>query len=297
VLMGVLLPALANVRRNAHLATCAGNLRQIGLVLELYLGDNHQAYPDALFQTVIGQGAAQTNREITSDDLLHKYLGGPLSDAEMASPVSPKPLKIWICPEDDPESWYHYTARTYVPTQTRIMAPVPSAQPGTVKLFYGFAGSEASTTGAVQYRLSVKPSDIRRPSEFITFVEYPSDSNWQGGGLRSSCSGPDQQSWFMPRGRTLHRTTWNYLFADGHVATLAPTQTVSDKWAPLLQTTLATMKLYTGEAQPAKPPLIKTPIASAASLGEPATDRDVFWAGHWSGFTPPPPGALSPQQR
>jgi prepilin-type processing-associated H-X9-DG protein len=294
ILIGVLMPVLASVRRNAFLATCAGNMRQVGHALELYQAENRQTYPFAAFQSV----NASANSEISFDDLLHKQLGGgELSAGEMAAGSTPKPIKIWRCPEDDRERWFNNAPRTYVPTQTRLRASTiapPPIQPGVTKIFTGFAGSEASSNPAPLFRLSIKTSEIHAPSDFITFVEYPATSNWQGSALRSSCSGPDQQSWFMPRNRTLHKTKWNYLFADGHVASIEAPRTIDPQFAGALRNVMTTMKLY-NEAEPTTPPKFKLPIVSGSPPAVDDLSADTWWGGMWSGNHLPTKGAKVPR--
>ena len=124
-------------------------------------------------------------------------------------------------------------------------------------------------------------------------VEYPAASNWQGSALRSSCSGPDQQSWFMPRNRTLHKTTWNYLFADGHVASLEPVKTIDPQFESALRNVMVSMTLYT-DAQPATLPKVKLPIVSAGTSSV-EDSTDVWWGGLWTGKHPPGKGANTPR--
>ena len=47
VLAGILLPALARARESAKRASCANNLRQIGLAFEMYVLENDETYPAA----------------------------------------------------------------------------------------------------------------------------------------------------------------------------------------------------------------------------------------------------------
>jgi prepilin-type N-terminal cleavage/methylation domain-containing protein/prepilin-type processing-associated H-X9-DG protein len=47
LLAGMLLPALGKVKQRAHTAKCLGNLRQIGIVLKMYVADNRDTFPPA----------------------------------------------------------------------------------------------------------------------------------------------------------------------------------------------------------------------------------------------------------
>lgn len=45
ILAGMLLPALNSAREKAREVTCLGNLKQLGLILHSYAGDNNDSYP------------------------------------------------------------------------------------------------------------------------------------------------------------------------------------------------------------------------------------------------------------
>jgi prepilin-type N-terminal cleavage/methylation domain-containing protein len=45
ILAGMLLPALARAKQKAHLANCLSNLKQLGLTVTLYTGDNGERFP------------------------------------------------------------------------------------------------------------------------------------------------------------------------------------------------------------------------------------------------------------
>ena len=46
ILAGLLLPALARAKRKAQQTTCLSNLKEIGVVMAMYLGDNNDRFPD-----------------------------------------------------------------------------------------------------------------------------------------------------------------------------------------------------------------------------------------------------------
>jgi prepilin-type N-terminal cleavage/methylation domain-containing protein len=47
ILAGMLLPALAKAKQQAHKAKCLGNLRQVGIGLKMYVTDNRDTFPPA----------------------------------------------------------------------------------------------------------------------------------------------------------------------------------------------------------------------------------------------------------
>ena len=49
VLTGLMLPALVQIRENAHRVICSSNLRQIGLAVVLYADDNNGRLPHSVY--------------------------------------------------------------------------------------------------------------------------------------------------------------------------------------------------------------------------------------------------------
>ena len=75
ILAGMLLPALSAAREKARRANCLNNVKQIGLALKLYTGDNSDKYPSDSGTTTLGSFALLTNNYMTS-------------------------YKTWVCPSD-----------------------------------------------------------------------------------------------------------------------------------------------------------------------------------------------------
>jgi type II secretory pathway pseudopilin PulG len=75
LLVGTCLPALSNAREKARRSSCNCNLKQIGLAMRLYAGDQGHWFPCDPEATVLGSYAMLTN----------SYLSAP---------------KTWMCPSD-----------------------------------------------------------------------------------------------------------------------------------------------------------------------------------------------------
>jgi len=75
ILAGMLLPALNAAREKARRSSCLNNLKQIGLAMRLYSGDNNEKFPTFGATSVIGAYGLLTNTYQTA-------------------------YKTWICPSD-----------------------------------------------------------------------------------------------------------------------------------------------------------------------------------------------------
>ncbi|MSR64443.1 MAG: DUF4190 domain-containing protein [Verrucomicrobiae bacterium] len=75
VSMGMLLPALNAAREKARRASCLNNLKQIGLAIRLYAGDNNERFPTDAAWTTLGSYELLTKNYQTS-------------------------YKTWVCPSD-----------------------------------------------------------------------------------------------------------------------------------------------------------------------------------------------------
>ena len=94
LLMGILMPALSKVRRQARLIRCKSNLRQYALAGKLYLGDNDGTFPYS-FTWLYKQGGVNHNWHDASNNLdVHPELAGCMWPYL-------KGLGIHLCPDFD----------------------------------------------------------------------------------------------------------------------------------------------------------------------------------------------------
>lgn len=89
LLITVLMPSLNSARGSAKRAVCAANLRQIGIGLRSYLGDNRDRLPYASFMPSLGPMPLQTEKPIYIADVLRKRV----NDDE----------RVFQCPNDIPD--------------------------------------------------------------------------------------------------------------------------------------------------------------------------------------------------
>ncbi|MFI4859304.1 MAG: type II secretion system protein [Phycisphaerales bacterium JB063] len=88
ILIGLLLPAIANIRKDARKITCASNLRQVGLAFQAYRTDNKEFLPVARYMPPPFLSA-------DDDPPLFESLSDQLpldGDGRNA---------VWECPDDD----------------------------------------------------------------------------------------------------------------------------------------------------------------------------------------------------
>ncbi len=193
VLAALLFPTFQKVRENARRTTCMSNLKQIGLALTQYTGDNDEALPPGAYSAPSGI--------VTWRQLIFPYI---------------KSVQVFTCPSNP------YNA---VPTDVD-----PS---GTFFASYGSNDSVLQIHNQVTLL-----NDIQNPSTI--FVIGESDgvgyklNNPPNPPLNDPSCGmcdlhPADSHTDLFAG---HLTHSNWLFADGHVRSLRPTQTCqgADQW-------------------------------------------------------------------
>lgn len=73
VLAGLLLPAISKARANAQGTACLSNLRQVGMALQIYVGENNNRMP-VMYDRVPGTNPGETSLP-SVDVVLRNHLG------------------------------------------------------------------------------------------------------------------------------------------------------------------------------------------------------------------------------
>ncbi len=224
VLIALLLPALGKACRSARTVKCASNMRQIGILLQMYCDGNRGSYPaaygiwswDDLLSTYDGRNSSAISSKRSSSV---KYNGVTWTGWDLW-PVGyfGGIVQIYQCPEDSADYKTAYPTaewKTYSINGTRGLA---GSQP-VLKGLCTYAATSIQT-------LSAKQAWIGVTSETMAVGEVPNDRNYMGdygwwSELNSTASLAGGWSGFVGPVMGLHGPYMNnFLFCDGHVELL-----------------------------------------------------------------------------
>ena len=241
LLIAILLPALSKARAAANTIKCAANMRTVGQAMMLYATNNKNA--------IVPAGIVNADNSTTTWDLLiTPYVStytGNLTTSTTAS-VDYNEAPYFQCPEDT-------TLRTYSVAQyNRRSYAMVAAQPRSPQDGLSYAptlgtGMTTQLTAAAPTNVFpglnpgfkfLKFNQVRTSSEVLLLAEYFSPANVLGhtswsttyGANSSGCvvDYPYQQFTGITANtlKPIHQGKWNYLFCDGSVQRLDPTQTL-----------------------------------------------------------------------
>ncbi|MDF2439531.1 MAG: hypothetical protein JWN98_515 [Abditibacteriota bacterium] len=210
ILAAILFPVFARARENARRSSCQSNLKQLGLGLMQYTQDYDESYPLRRF-TPFGAGPAYSSSDSAPFDT---------DQNSWRSVVQPyiKSTQLFSCPSN-PQN----TLATYDPEFNRSYAG---------NWAYDLLAPTGVDRGVFNQSVPRALAGIQSPSQLISVCEItnvpwvafnvdrasPAYSDAGKGGISTTSYG---QRLF-----TGHLGTSNYLFADGHVKSMRPMQTI-----------------------------------------------------------------------
>ena len=196
ILAGMLLPALNAARERARGTQCLGNLKQIGLATNMYIGDCDGFFPG--FYWLAGNNSGIE----TVGGLLPYLVPGANKDAA--------PIKVLHCPT---QPWKRGSATAALHKLNYALAGIWTVADFTAGI--GFACAENGN-------LARKSSRISLPSAKGLFSEY-----WNTGD--SANNNYYQKLLNYQQGFVVHGKNTNLMFADGHAASYGRTNGVELK--------------------------------------------------------------------
>ena len=204
VLMGILMPALQKVRKQAREIACRSNLRQYGLAGSMYLNDYDQKFPNP--QTWLYSSAAQLLVPCDWHDA-SKVADGPLW-------YYMRNMDVHICP------MFYTLARSMGSAHQNHDAKIPIEPQYSYSMNVYLGGS---ADGAAK-----KSTDVKRASEVLFFSE---ENLWTIEGLSLYCLNNNVlwvlksnsydciATYHRARGSDLDSGVANVVFLDGSVGT------------------------------------------------------------------------------
>lgn len=235
ILAALLFPAFSRARENARRASCQSNLKQIGLGILQYTMDNDERYPYPNSDEV---GGANTRTYYIDGFGPYQATGNDWPSWRSQIYTYVHSAEVYACPSAPRTDAANKLSTERVPSSTVAYFPVG----------YGFNGGNPSPTelggqqpvyGANVASYSLSALRVANPIQTILVYEtshvnhpYPSWNTFlDGDGTNTSCPSPSSTTGIMPLSYWWagHLGTGNYLFADGHVKAMKPSQTHTPK--------------------------------------------------------------------
>jgi len=256
LLISILLPTLQRAREAGNKISCASNMRQLGMAIEMYTAEYKNTYPPAWFEDdwkTVGTtppyyGLAGHN--VTWATLVRKYIIGG-NAAKSDDPRKGSDYGVFKCPSDVLEraSWLGGGTLSYAMSSSwgpdsffNAIRERPKGQPvpGPGTTLNRGVGQRFDTIFG--YPMWVKKNMVRPSGDAILLAErsYSEQAQTTAWNLGYQMGSPQAQMWSAGGvyGFPLNHATkkgkeqvayLNYLFCDGHVQAFLPKETVRDK--------------------------------------------------------------------
>jgi prepilin-type N-terminal cleavage/methylation domain-containing protein len=217
LLLTLLMPSLERARELARRAVCAANLRHLGTAFHVYAYEHDDVLPWCIVRWA--------GYDVGWDDLINPYIGGSLTQAQMAMDRIPPEFRTGMlhCPSDDYSGEFTYA----MPNTVHFPA---GGQPYPLSV-----GSQAFEDDDWPFPVRLS-DDVAQPSRTLLLVEYTGCFYFDGGPLVAQGQrqqgghrdiGVDKPALIAPYavgvrigGVPVHGDEWhlNYLYCDMRVA-------------------------------------------------------------------------------
>ncbi|BCM93516.1 hypothetical protein IAD21_05407 [Abditibacteriota bacterium] len=201
ILAAILFPVFARARENARRSSCQSNMKQVGLGLLQYVQDYDEKYPALCRQ----YGTTYRNNGVNS----------PYSYWQLQVQPYVKSRQLFACPSNTNPIKYGTAAGVFDIDPAYSGNPIsvgtsPAAWGGSTSLGQGIFGGDLSS--------GVSLADVQTPATTIMAFENAYDD---------LCYPDEGANWSKDRLFANHLSMGNYLYADGHVKSLRPMNTIA----------------------------------------------------------------------
>lgn len=207
ILAAIIIPVVGASRASARKSTCLNNLRQIGAACLLYAGEHKGRFPYGYY--VPGPGnSGQSNG--TWDIQISSYLGRTITGSVTGD------YPALLCPSDvTPATTSGNARRSYSMMRGSDGFGISSN---------AVPGSTGPSPGVMQNTVAEFPRTLLIVERSQSVASGGSDN--LVGSVACSVTDRPQDQINNGNGVNLHAGLFNYLFADGHVASLRPEETI-----------------------------------------------------------------------
>jgi len=237
VLAAMLLPALSRARETARTVVCTGQVRQLALATNLYVGDSANADELPWYFNIADMtdyGGKRCYQGMTWASLIYSYLNNITvyrcpSNQSSAKPSITEHVPGFVCVHDP-----YYRGNPYLGCNYGTVGPVGETPTGGGNFDY----NPPYTGKAALLHLVTKPAEKLLLFDNNTHTYYPYGpsnygNHWQGGGYHA-WTGVGHR-YMTPEGDSTYYSPWygapkigvwhslktNFAFVDGHVELLA----------------------------------------------------------------------------
>lgn len=212
ILAAILFPVFAKVREKARQASCASNLKQLGLAVTQYVQDYDETFPNSYLPNV--GSWRQSIYPYVKSSALYRC---PSNPSKFTDPNNGSGAQDQVGIDNSkPYPGGGIYSEDYAPYSDSNGAPEPMGSPGSSAVPMGVGpfenASAASGLNSNQGAPAMALAAVSQPTQLILLVECK--ERWK------SNYGFDPAELYAG-----HTGQTNYLFTDGHVKSLRPTAT------------------------------------------------------------------------